>query len=101
MDPTINSNSATINWSVPIVSYTPETYIVYYGISTDNLNYSTNDVDSLGIENESFLTAQDEEYSVDITGLTSGMKYYYQLNSSNSFSSVFVNGNFTTAEAGQ
>ena len=98
----VNSNSATVSWSVSSVSYTPETFTVYYGEADDDLSNSVSDnVMSEGQDDESFLTDMDRTYSATISSLTSGVMYYYQITSTNTVgSNLSVVGSLTTGESG-
>ena len=97
-------NSAAIIFTVPNVTYTPETYFVQYGLTTStslNLTSVTERtrlqlVDSV----HSFITAEDEDYNITITGLVIDRQYYYRVVANNTNGSVTTDVlNFTTQEA--
>lgn len=80
-----NTSHSTVNieWRIPAISYTPETYHVEYGTSSTSLNLRSSSVQS-GID----LTIANQIYSVVIRGLVSNTTYYYRVVASNSFSST-------------
>ncbi len=90
----IQYDRATIQWTVPVIAYTPETYVVNYGNDVNTLN-NTSEAVSSGSDFE----ATDLTFSVLITGLTSNIVYYYQLVATNTFASTSsAVMNFTTLE---
>ncbi len=97
------STSVTIRWEVPQVAYTPETFIITYGINGDTqTTYSVNGGMSEGLDDESFLTSINASYQQIITDLSTATSYWYQINSTNSFgNTVTVVDIFTTNEAGE
>ena len=76
-------STATIEWRISSVTYTPETYYIEHGTSPSML-----DQQSLSVRSGSDLTITNQLYSVDITGLTSNTTYYYRAVASNSFAST-------------
>lgn len=85
-------STATIEWRIPTITYTPETYYVEYGTSPTSLNEQTSIIGS-----GSDLTLSNEIYSVVITGLLSNTTYYYRVVASNNFtSSRSTLGSFVT-----
>ena len=84
--------STMIQWTVPIIAYTPETYVVNYGTSMSSLNVMSDPVQS-----GSDFEAVDQVFSVELTGLVDTTTYYYQVvatNGQGSTSSVIQS--FTT-----
>ena len=81
-------NRATINWTVSRIAYTPETYTVHFGISSGSLTNITQQQQS----GDNF-TATNLQFSVELTGLSAGTRYYYQV--------VAVNSVGTTASVEQ
>ena len=79
LTPTSNRTSITINWRIPSVLYTPETFIVLYGINIAALDSSVDGGMSRNIDNDGFLTDTDQDYSVTINDLDSDVLYYYQV----------------------
>lgn len=71
-------DSALISWTVTELAYTPETYIVQYGESKDNLNKDTDPIHSEGQS-----ASMNSSYSVLITDLEPGQQYFYQIVSRN------------------
>ena len=72
---------ATVQWSVSYVAYTPETYTVNYGLANDSLDMpaiATQRGDSFTIPSQPFM------FSTELTGLSPGRTYYYQVEARNS-----------------
>ena len=72
---------ATVQWSVPYVAYTPETYTVNYGHAVNSLDMSvtaTQRADNFTILSQPFM------FSAELTGLDAGVTYYYQVEARNS-----------------
>ena len=85
-------STATIEWRVQSITYTPETYYVEYGTSPSIL-----DQQSLSTGSGDDLTVMNQIYSLDITGLSSNTTYYYRVVSANSFASTRSSvGSFVT-----
>ena len=85
-------STATIEWRVQSITYTPETYYVEYGTSPSVL-----DQQSLSTGSGDDLTVMNQIYSLDITGLSSNTTYYYRVVSANSFASTRSSvGSFVT-----
>ena len=76
-------STATIEWRVSAISYTPENYTVEYGTSSSSLTER-----STTLSSSSDLTVTNMLYSVTITGLSSNTTYYYRVVSSNGFFST-------------
>ena len=72
----VTHNSATIQWTVPSIVYTPETYVVRYG---------TNDVNRMSdvVPSGSDISVTDLTLTVELTGLEQLTLYMYQVVSSN------------------
>ena len=66
-----------------MITYTPETYYIEYGISPTMLDQRSVSTGSGGD-----LTVVNQIYSVDLTGLLSNTTYYYRAVASNSFTST-------------
>ena len=69
---------ATIQWTVTSIAYTPEQYVVLYGLNESSLIWES-DIVTGTME----LNNIDESYSVVLTGLTHNAVYYYQVSSTN------------------
>ena len=76
---TVTADNAVIEWLVPVITYTPETYTVYYGQDDAQLNIASNAV--IGTTD---ITAVNQIYSTTIEGLQSNTTYYYQIVATNS-----------------
>ena len=76
-------STATIEWRIPSITYTSETYYIEYGTSPTVL-----DRQSVSITSGSDLTLTNQLYSVDITELISNTTYYYRAVAANSFAST-------------
>lgn len=75
---TLTSDLAVIQWLVPEVAYTPETYNVIYGTDRTSLNYTSETV--IGATDT---TALNQVYSVTLRNLHSNTTYYYQVVATN------------------
>ena len=65
---------ATVQWTVPLIAFTPETYVVHYGTNMGSLNVMSDPVES----RDDFI-AENQVYSVPITGLEAVTEYYYMV----------------------
>ena len=70
----IDHRSAVIQWTVPSISYSPETYYIKYGKTADNLQYT-----STPLAGTSDLTAKDQTLSLSLQYLEHGQIYYYKV----------------------
>ena len=94
MSTDIAHNGATIHWTVARIAYTPETYTVHFGTSSGSLA-PFNQQEQSG---ENF-TATSLQFSIPLTGLSAGTRYYYQVVAVNSVGSTQSTiNNFTTME---
>lgn len=85
-------STATIEWRVPVLTYTPESYYVEYGTSISSLIER-----SSVIQSGSNLSIVNKIYSVVISGLSSNTTYFYRVVSSNTLtSSRSLLNNFVT-----
>ena len=87
----VTPTTATIYWTIPQVSYTPENYTVIFGTSMDELNMISSVVNTNNIHNLQFITATNMQYSVTIQGLNINVMYYYQVQSVNTIGIDFTN----------
>ena len=76
---TLSSELAVIQWLVPEVVYSPETYTVTYGSDRTRLNY-TSEV----VFGSTDITAMNQVYSVTLRNLQSNTRYYYRVVAANS-----------------
>ncbi len=76
-------NAATIQWTVLEIAYTPELYVVKYGMNTDALMESS-ELQKSGSD----FSATGLMFKTQIIGLSPDTLYYYQLVAKNSFSST-------------
>ena len=70
----VKSDSVIIQWTVPYISYSPETYVVQYGTSRDSLIHNSSSTDN----EEEVMT-----YSVELSGLRDSTTYYVQVLATN------------------
>ena len=84
----VRHNRATIQWTVSGIVYTPENYTVHFGTSPGSLTPFNQQQQS----GDNF-TATNLQFSVQLTGLSAGTTYYYQV--------VAVNSVGTTASVEQ
>lgn len=75
----LSSEIAVIEWLVPAVAYTPETYTVTYGTDHTMLNY-TSEV----VVGSTDIMAISQVYSVTLRNLQSNTRYYYEVVVTNS-----------------
>ena len=78
MDIETRAMSTTIQWTVPIIAYTPETYVVNYGTSMGSL-----DMTSAMVMSGSDFEAVNQVFSVALTGLVDTTTYFYQVVATN------------------
>ena len=71
-------NRGTIQWTVPSIAYTPETYVVEYGTSQDSLDL-TSDSQHSGPD----ITVTDVTYSVQLFNLEPATTYHYRVVATN------------------
>ena len=74
----IHDNRATIQWTVPSIAYTPETYVVEYGTSQDSLGLTSGSQHS-GPD----ITATDVTYSLQLSNLEPATTYHYRVVATN------------------
>ena len=91
----VTGTRAVILWTISIVTFTPEEYVVYYGQSSDSLTMMSE------VLYGSDLEAVSVTYEVTLSELEQLSTYYYQVVSSNSFtSSSSPVQSFTTIQDG-
>ena len=78
MDIGTGDMSTMIRWMVPIIAYTPETYVVNYGTSMGSL-----DMTSAMVMSGSDFEAVNQVFSVALTGLVDTTTYFYQVVATN------------------
>ena len=94
MSTDVSHNRATIWWTVFRIAYTPETYTVHFGTSPGSLTNVTQQQQS-----GDNVTATNLTFSVQLTELSAGTTYYYQVVAMNSVgSTASVEQSFTTTE---
>ena len=74
-----DATTATVQWTVPLIAYTPETYVVSY--STGSLTRQV--LMSDPVESGADFDAVNQMFSVELTGLKPNTAYNYQVISSN------------------
>ena len=95
-------NTANISFTVPRVTYTPETYSVRYGVTVNDIKLTSTTVTSAGVDsNLNFITTLNQCYHITLFWLTTNTTYYYQVVNSNCVGSVLTQvSNFTTHKQG-
>ena len=88
-------NGTTIHWTVPRIAYTPETYTVNFGNSSNSLTPFNQRRQS----GDNF-TATNLQFSVQLTGLTPGTNYSYRVVATNTIgrTAMSVIGMFRTLD---
>ena len=74
--------TATLQWNVPYITYTAETYTVIFGTDSSDLDQS-----SPSITGNSDITTEDQIFSFQLTGLIHDTTYFYQIVATNSYAS--------------
>ena len=95
-------DAANISFTVPRVTYTPETYSIRYGVTVNDIKLTSTTVTSAGVNsNLSFITILNQHYHITLFGLTTNTTYYYQVVNSNCVGSVLTQVfSFTTRKQG-
>ena len=86
--PVTSPTSALIQWSVPIVTYSPEQYTVYYttnssGCPADSDEGYNKSVTVYGLNHTDFFTIRDQQYNVALTNLHPDTVYCYKVVATN------------------
>ena len=76
----LSPTTALIQWTVPSIAYTPETYVVEYGTSQDNLHIARGESLTSGDD----IKAVGKVHTLELTGLSPGTKYYFVVAAYNS-----------------
>ena len=79
----VSSSSAIIQWTVALISYTPEQYMVQFGLRQNMLNETSTTVD--GNQNISVIN---ETHTLVVDDLHSGTTYYFRVIARNGYGSV-------------
>ena len=82
------ATSAVIQWSVPVVTYSPEQYTVYYttnssGCPTNSDEGYNKSVTVYGLNHTDFFTIRDQQYNVTLNNLHPHTVYCYKVVVSN------------------
>ena len=86
--------STIIRWTVPNIAFTPETYVVNYGVSPGPLNFMSDPVQN---ESDVLFVTDNLMFSVELTGLNDSTMYDYQVVATNTVGSTpSVMRNFST-----
>ena len=88
----ITATSVTVQWIVTMVAYTPETYVVQYGTSSDFLRNRSDE-----LPGKMDFTARNQMYSIQLNELIPSTTYYYKVVAKNTYGSTSsIVGNFMT-----
>ena len=93
---TTSATTATVQWTVPLIAYTPETYVVSY--STGSLTRQV--LMSDPVESGADFDAVNQTFSVELTGLEPNTAYNYQVISSNTVGTNTIETNTLTTTPG-
>ena len=98
MEPTNLMNVSTaafstiIRWTVPNIAFTPETYVVNYGVSPGPLSLMSDEMQS----GSDFVT-ENRMFSVQLTELQDSTTYLYHVMATNAFGTTLsMTQSFTT-----
>ena len=91
MEIDIRATSTVIQWTMPIIAYTPETYVVNYGTNMGSL-----DMTSAMVPSGSDFEAVNQVFSVRLTNLTDSTDYVYQVVAFNGQTTSSIVENFIT-----
>ena len=86
--PVTTPTSAVIQWSVPVVTYSPEQYTVYYttnssGCPTNSDEGYNKSVTVYGLNHTDFFTIRDQQYNVILSNLHPYTVYCYKVVATN------------------
>ena len=79
----IEYNSTVIQWTTTKIAYTPESYYVKYGTSSNNL-----ELRSATLKGSDILSTTDQTFEIKLTSLNHNTVYYYSVVSENQHESV-------------
>ena len=71
-------SQVTIQWTVPSIAYTPETYVVQYGLFENSISSNSSLVQSI-----TDIAITDKTYHVVLMGLEPVTEYFYRVVSTN------------------
>lgn len=92
----ITSTSATVQWIVPYLAYTPEQYTIYYGLDRESLDYV-----STVVHSTKDISAENRTYENPLYELAPNKVYYFKIHSENTFAeTTTASMTLTTSEAG-
>ena len=74
-----DATTATVQWTVPLIAYTPETYVVSYSTGSLTRQVLMSDPVESGVD----FDAVNQTFSVELTRLTPNTTFNYQVISSN------------------
>ena len=106
MAPVTTPTSAVIQWSVPVVTYSPEQYTVYYttnssGCPTNSDEGYNKSVTVYGLNHTDFFTIRDQQYNVTLNNLHPYTVYCYKVVATNTEGrNESMMGMFETNETG-
>jgi len=75
--------TATLEWTVPYIAYTPETYYLKYGSTLTSISQFSHIVTG-----STDLKSTNRVYSLQLAGLLHNITYYYQLVAQNTYAST-------------
>ena len=76
----ITSTSATVQWVVPYLAYTPEQYTIRYGLDRELLDHM-----STTIHSTQDISAKNKTYENSLHELAPNKVYYFEIHSENTF----------------
>ncbi|CAI8048070.1 Receptor-type tyrosine-protein phosphatase S [Geodia barretti] len=90
----VTDTTAIISWTVFSIAYTPETYTVLYGTTTDSLDRTSGQQRTSGSD----ISVTSLPLSLPLSGLDPDTAYYYTVNASNSYTfTLYETNTFNTS----
>ena len=78
------NTTAVVEWTVPMIDYTPESYVVEFGEDSGSLTRTSGLLHS-GDD----ITVVNREYTTTVQDLTPRTTYHFRVKSTNSFSDTY------------
>ena len=90
------SRTAVVEWTVPMITYTPESYVVKFGEDSGSLSR----ISGL-LHSGDNITVVNREYTTTLQDLKPYTTYHFRVKSTNSFNDTYsIEVTFNTTESG-